>query len=360
MAVRVLEVMGGSTGGIGRHVAELVAGLDSPDLAVDVAAPPGLSIPMPKTPLPLDVPKRPAPGVLPARTALRRLVAAGRYDVIHTHGLRASLLGLQGASSRPVVATLHNLIRPEISGPIRSVLFRRGEKAVVRRAAHVFAVSEEMASELRRYASDVHKVEVLPIGIARPAATREPKEVRLELDALDRPLIVAVARLARQKALDVLLKAVARVDGAVLAIVGDGALRAELVDLAEELGITDRVRFLGWREQVGDYVVAADVFALSSTWEARALAAQEAILCGTPVVSTDVGGMPELIEDRVSGRLVPPNDAAALATALAETLADAEGAALFARRARDRLASAYSGATMLERVRAEYMRWADA
>jgi glycosyltransferase involved in cell wall biosynthesis len=114
------------------------------------------------------------------------------------------------------------------------------------------------------------------------------------------------------------------------------------------------VSFLGFRPDVADHIAAADAFSLSSLWEGVPLAAQEAILLGTPVVGTDVGGMRELISNKVSGRLVPPGDPVALAAALDEVLSSPERAAAYARAARDGLHERFSTDAMLERLREAY------
>jgi glycosyltransferase involved in cell wall biosynthesis len=359
MSIRALEVMGRSTGGVGRHVAALAAGLDGDEVAVEIAAPPATMIPMPKPVLALEIPKRPGVAALKALGDLREIIEEGGFQVLHGHGLRASLVTLRAAGPLPVVATLHNLVHPETSGRMGDVLFRRGEGAVLRGARHVFAVSEEMVEELAsRAPADAHKVELLRIGLPAPLVVRSREQVRSELGVDGKPLVVTVARLAPQKALDVLIDAVARLEDVALAIVGNGQLEDELRARARSLGIAERVHFVGWTPQVGDYLGAADLFALSSTWEARALAVQEAILADVPVVATDVGGLPELVTDRDSGRLVPPNDAAALAEAMRETLAAPDEARLYAQRARERLAASYSDAEMLATVRRVYLELA--
>lgn len=361
MTIRVLQVLGRSAGGIGRHVATLVDGLDGPDLLIEVAAPTDLGVEMPKATIPVDIPKSAGLGLLAAGSALRRTLAGGKWDVVHAHGLRAGLVTLRAADeSVPVIVTLHNLIRPEISGRMRSLLYRRGETSIVHRAQKVFAVSAEMESVLRsRAPAHAHKVDLLPIGLPQPEAKRSASAVRSELGVSNgTPLVLTVARLVPQKALHVLLEALARTREPVLVVAGEGRLRPDLEQRARSLEVSDRVRFLGARSDVGDLLAAADVFALSSTWEARALAAQEAILARVPVVSTDVGGMPELVEDNVSGRLVPANDPQALAEAIEDVLKDPEKARAFAARARDALTSSYSAADMLGRVRAEYVRLA--
>jgi glycosyltransferase involved in cell wall biosynthesis len=114
------------------------------------------------------------------------------------------------------------------------------------------------------------------------------------------------------------------------------------------------VRWLGWRDDSEEWLNAADVFGLSSNWEGVPLAAQEAIILGTPVVATDVGGMPELIEDRSSGRLVPKGDPHALADALYEVLSHPSTAKRYADRAVADLRRKFSTDQMLARLRGAY------
>ncbi len=361
MTVAVLEVMSYSAGGIGRHVASLVSGLDGDELHLDIAAPPDGTVPMPKGVQPLEIPARPGPRFTRSVRQLEELLEG--YSVAHAHGLRAGIAAVRaaGAGTR-VIVTLHNLVRPETSGWVGALVGRRAETACMKGADRVFAVSEEMAAVLRRRAP-VHaaKVELLRIGLPEPVALRPRAEVRSELGIGERdPLVLTVARLAPQKALDVLIDAIARLDSVNLAIVGGGPLEASLAEHARKRGTAERIRFLGWRDDVGEYLGAADVFALSSTWEARALAAQEAIMAGLPVVSSDVGGMSELITDGVSGRLVPPGDASALADAIAEVLGSPDRGRGLAERARLDLTAGYSNAAMLARVRAEYLGSTDA
>ncbi|HYY44305.1 MAG TPA: glycosyltransferase, partial [Actinomycetota bacterium] len=168
-------------------------------------------------------------------------------------------------------------------------------------------------------------------------------------------IVVTVARLVPQKALDVLLAAVALLpDDVHLAIVGDGRLRGELETHARASGIAPRAHFLGYKPDAADYVAAADVFCLSSVWEAVPLAAQEAVLLGVPVVATDVGGLRELVEDGTSGRLTAPKDPQALASALKEVLFDPRIARTYAHRALEDYVARFSRARMLQDLAAIY------
>jgi glycosyltransferase involved in cell wall biosynthesis len=358
---RVLQVLPRSAGGIGRHVAEIVRGLDGSDgLVIDVAAPHDLVVDLPKTPIRLDIPDAPTGSHLAVVGRLRRLISANGYDVVHGHGLRASIdAGLAARSSRvPMLATVHNLVQPEIAGRLRAPFYRWAEPFVVRLATRTFAPSEEIAEALRSAVPNLaERVEVLLLSPgAPPRPQRSGDEVREELELGSRPIVITVSRLAPQKDIPTLLRAVVQIPELVLVVVGEGPDREAVTDLTQQLGIAERTRFVGYRNDVVDLVSAADVFCLSSVWEARALAAQEAILLGVPVVSTDVGGMAELIEDGVSGRLVPKGDSAALGDALADLLASAELRTRFATEARRRLEAAASPGAMLDRLRDAYTK----
>ena len=359
-ARRVLQVLGQSAGGVGRHVAEVTRALDDGErLVIDIVAPPDLLVPMPKAPLPVAIPDGPLRGHLSAVRAITRLLRSGGYDLLHAHGLRAGTDGVLAArrAGVPAVVTLHNLLMPDIAGGFRARAFGWVEPFVVRSSVRTFVPSSEMSAYL---ASKVPagRVEVLYAGTGEPPVLAGSRaEVRDELGmSPDGRLIVSVARLHPQKALHVLLDALASLPAdVILAIVGEGPLRADLERSAEGLGIRDRVHFLGYRDDAADYIAAADVFCLSSLWEAVPLAAQEAVLLEVPVVSTDVGGLSELIEDGVSGRLVPKNDARALAKALEETMSDGGLRRRFVAAARAHYGTHFSREAILHRLRRVYL-----
>ncbi|HWC14372.1 MAG TPA: glycosyltransferase family 4 protein [Actinomycetota bacterium] len=356
---RVLQVMGRSAGGIARHVAQVTAALDGTDgLTIDIACPADLPLAMPKQAIRVEIPDGPAGGHGRVVKQLRRLSA--NYDVVHAHGLRAGIdagMAARNGRARSLV-TVHNLVRAEISGELRAALYRRAEAVAVRLNDHTFAVSQDIARHLRRsIAARAESIEVLYLGIGdAPVVERDPVEVRAELGlAPEAPLVVSVARLAPQKSLGVLLRAIDRLDGNVsLAIVGEGPLRSDLERDVGDLSLGRRVHLLGFRRDVADWIAAADVFALSSIWEGVPLAAQEAILLGTPIVATDVGGMRELIANKVSGRLCPPGDPEAIAAALEEVLTDRERAVTYATAAAASLRTRFSTEAMLRRLREAY------
>ncbi|CAA7619905.1 glycosyltransferase [Magnetospirillum sp. UT-4] len=134
------------------------------------------------------------------------------------------------------------------------------------------------------------------------------------------PLIVALGRLHRNKAFDVLIKAVAAVPDVYLWIAGEGPLRGELEALASHLGAISRVRFLGWRDDVAALYAAADLFVCPSRHEPLGNVVIEAWAQGVPVVAAASQGPTQLITDGIDGILVPVDDAAAMGLAIRRVL----------------------------------------
>ena len=137
-------------------------------------------------------------------------------------------------------------------------------------------------------------------------------------------MLAFAGRITRQKALEVALDAVARVEGVSLLIAGDGPDLPEVRREASERGLDGRVRFLGPLDRDGVLTLfrAADASVLSSSWENFPHTVVEALAVGTPVLATAVGGVPELVRDEENGLLVPAGDGDALAVAIRRFFAE--------------------------------------
>ncbi|MGH2779282.1 MAG: glycosyltransferase family 4 protein [Actinomycetota bacterium] len=357
--LNVLQVLGRSAGGIARHVAQITAALDSEMMRVDVAGPPDLPVTMPKPVIPLDIPNGPL-GHSGVVGRLKSYLRQGHYDVVHAHGLRAGIDAALAARPLeiPSFLTVHNLVRPDVSGRTKAALYKWAEPLSVRLNTHSFAVSEDIARHLRSMSpKTANKIEVLYLGIGDPPEiAKTAAQVRKEADVDDNArMIVTASRLSSQKALPVMLSALSMLrDDIVLMVLGEGPDEERLETMALAMGLGRRVRWLGWRDDIADFIAAADVFCLSSNWEGVPLAAQEAVLLGTPIVSTDVGGMSELVADHRSGRLVPKGDAAALAGALNEVLSSPETAERYIAQAVMDVRRRFSTDRMLARLRDAY------
>jgi glycosyltransferase involved in cell wall biosynthesis len=329
----VLQLLGPSTGGIRRHVVELARRLGERGWESPIAGPAGVLGDLRSLDHVVPVPAAPTPTLVAARRALRAAVAASGADVVHAHGLKAGWLATLAGLDRPVVVTVHNLVLDEAAGR-QAGLLRALEARLPRRADAVIAVSPAIAERFAGLPGAERVRVARPVGPV-PTPTRTPAEVRAGLDvAPDAPLIVTVARLHPQKDLPTLVRAAValreRVPGVRVVVVGVGPDQGALTDLTKQLGVDDTVVLAGPSPDAADEMGAADVVAMCSLWESGPLVVAEALQLGRPVVATPVGFVPDLIEDGVSGRIVPVGDAPALAAALGDVLADPSGAARLA------------------------------
>lgn len=266
--------------------------------------------------------------VLRAAWRLRREISAFRPDIINAHLQPAELcarLALLGTrrSSPPLVITKHNL---KIFGglPGKNTLARWA----ARRAGALICVSEAVkalsdgngcSSAAGRSVTIHNAIDLAPYDGRFRA---ESEVIRREWGMPARQVVIGTAgRLLPVKAFHVLIEAFATYSkrtnlGARLVILGRGILRDELEELAQSLGIREKVIFAGFREDMPAVMGAIDVFALTSDSEGLPTAVLEAMAAGKPVVATRVGGVPELVEDGATGKLVPPRDPGAVAEAL--------------------------------------------
>jgi len=265
---------------------------------------------------------------------LRRLLAAWRPDVAHAHGLRAgALTAVALAFVRPtvyyprpaLVVTVHNA---PAAGGATGAVYRVLERIVAVRADSVLCVSPDLEERMRAAGARRVGRALVPAAVPAEASAETPAEASAARPlpgepAPDRPLVLAVGRLAPQKGFGTLLEAAAgwrdlRPEP-LLVIAGDGPLEASLKSQAARLGLD--TRFAGHRDDIPALLAAAAVFVLPSTWEGQPLILQEALRAGVPIVATRVGGTPVLTGEDAAV-LVPPGDARRLADAVRAVLTD--------------------------------------
>ncbi|MGH7769639.1 MAG: glycosyltransferase family 4 protein [Candidatus Binatia bacterium] len=262
------------------------------------------------------------------------LMRRERPHIVHTHTAKAGLLGRLAArlAGVPVIVhTFHGHVLHGYYGPVKNRLLRRMERSLASFTDRLVTVSEEVKKDLVGYdVAATEKITIIPLGFDLEPFFSSPirrGEFRHEIGlGGEIRLVGIVGRIFPIKNhrlfLDAAAKIAAENPAVRFVIVGDGALRPALERQAKELCIADRVLFTGWRRDLPRIYADLDVLAVSSDNEGTPVSAIEAMAAGCPVVATRVGGLPDLIEDRRTGRLVPPRDTAALATAVLELLGD--------------------------------------
>jgi glycosyltransferase involved in cell wall biosynthesis len=398
--LRVAYVLGTAAGGTARHAGLLAEGCRRAGLAVmaigpagsraaftaGIASLPGAAPLAPATPAPglglgpghpapgpasaaaapapiayhrVEIGVRPRPGRdLAALAALARVLHRAGPDAVHAHGLRAGAFAAAALwpgrpARRPaLIVTVHNA--PPAARGSRAV-YAGLELICARRADMLLCASADLAARLRRRgAARVAEFDV-PASPAPPPAAADVARARADLGPPGRPAVLSVGRLTEQKGLDILLAAARRwqerVPAPVLAIAGEGPLGAGLAAAARQAGVD--LALLGQRDDVPALLAAADVIAVPSRWEARALVVQEAMAAGRPIVATRVGGIPALTGEDAA-ILIPPGDERQLADAVLAVLDDPARAARLAAAARERAATLPGPADAVAAVLAVY------
>lgn len=298
---------------------------------------------------------------------LVRLVRDERIDLVHAHLTSAAIWGTIASrlTGRPCVVTLHVLPLEGHAGT-RSGLRERLMNLLLRRwSAGVIAVSGAVRGAYVRAARiDPSKIAVVHNGVdcdAFAPDSRRRSAARRQLGLGPGAMAVLTVSVLREgKGLDVLLQAartvVAAVPDAVFLVAGDGPSSEGLRACAADLGLSDRLRWLGFRRDVPEMLAAADLFVLPTLRDALPTALLEAMAAGLAVIASDTGGIPEIVEAPGLGRLVPPSDPEALAGAIIHLLRRPEERAAMGAAARDHIRARFSTRAWIERLEEVYGR----
>ncbi len=329
--IRVVEVLAtGTNGGAQEHVFGLLTRLDPSRYDVHVVSlSPGSSVrKLERHGVPVTVIDEPDDAIVTG--ALAALLTDLRPEVLHNHMYRAELVGTRAAIAlgevghlRPyVVSTVH-------SSRIRSEEDRRVLHSLTPRMDQLIAVSRSIVEKLHHEGRDSAPIALIHNGVDLERYDHQGPCCTLRDDyglPPEGPIVGVVARLEAEKGHPTLLEAwptvLAAFPDASLLVVGEGSRREALETMAAELGIADRVVFTGRRDDVPAVTAALDVAVLPSYREALGLTILEAMALSRPVVASNVGGIPEMIEDGITGLLVPPHDPDALASAIIRLLRD--------------------------------------
>lgn len=272
---------------------------------------------------------------------LSRTLRRDQIDVLHTHSVGSNFYGRLAAAAAPrtkVVTTVHTDVSVTLSGEGGGVMRKTGVR--IRQALDLrmasfsdafIAVSGPVMSALVKKGIPVENMRTIPNGIEDSLSERYSRSdgvgERRELCALfgagqelPHPLLMSVGRLNKVKNYEVLIRSMEivlkKLPDARLVMIGDGPQKAHLDQLINSLGLQTKVKLAGWREGAGRFLRWADVFVLSSRYEGHPITALEAMYFKKPLVFTEVGGLPELVQTGVNGALVAPDDPVALSEAL--------------------------------------------
>ncbi len=266
--------------------------------------------------------------VLATVVRIRRRFA---FDLIDAHfsypdGMAAWLLGK--VFRRPVTVTLRGTIVP-----LSRFRLRRMQMIwTLRGVSRIFAVSESLKAVAVGLGIPASKIRVIPNGVDNAVFAPQPRaEARRELGLpVDRRVLLSVGALSprkgHQRVIEVLPRLLAAHPDLLYVVVGGGGVEGDtgpqLARLIEQYGLGEHVRLAGARPhaEIARWLAAADLFCLATSNEGRANVILEALACGVPVVTTDVGGNREGLRDGLDGLLIPPSDPAALLDALGQAL----------------------------------------
>lgn len=295
--------------------------------------------------------------------------------IVHTHMAKAGLLGRLAAAAynltrgraprARVVHTYHGHVLDGYFSPFMTKVFIGLERQLARVSDAIIAISPAIRADLLhtyRIGTEA-QYRIVPLGFdlapfaAVDAAARSAARHSLDLpDGV--PVVSTVGRLTAIKQHHLFLDVVRRLaeshPAIVALIAGDGELRAELEAAARQMGIAGNVRFLGWRRDLATIYAATDVLLLTSRNEGTPVALIEAMASGVPGVSTDVGGVKDVIDSAEVGLLAPYDDGAGLAAAAHGLLADANRRAAMGARARDRVVARYGVERLIADIAAVY------
>jgi glycosyltransferase involved in cell wall biosynthesis len=268
--------------------------------------------------VPLTVPRR---GYLRERSLIQDLCRSRGVNIVHTHGYRSDIVGGHAGheSNVPIVTTVHGFT----GGGWKNRGYEALQRFVFRRFDAVVAVSRPQADELRSSGVPARRLHIVPNALAPHAAPLSRPDARRALNLPANGVLAGwVGRVSREKGVDVFIDALSSLTDRAIqgAIFGDGPERGIEAARAESIA-PGRFLWLGAVPDAARYFAAFDLFILSSRAEGLPMVLLEAMAAGTPIVTTNVGGIPDLLSP-AEGVLVAPDDPEALAAAIRATLDD--------------------------------------
>ncbi|WP_025680384.1 glycosyltransferase family 4 protein [Paenibacillus massiliensis] len=283
------------------------------------------------------------------------------YDLVHAHHPIAGLAMKAVFPDTPLIQTTHSSYERELilngkiveGGPEHQFLISI-YRELERKTDRMLTVSGSFRNYMSPYVDHHERIQIIPNGYDE----RRFKPIPHENDVAQ---LITVCRLVPAKGIDTLLKACAELKKRgvdyVLHIIGDGPIRPELEQMAQDLGIYNETIFYGYTLHPEEFMPFFDIFVLPSRAEAFGSVFAEAALSCLALVGTNVGGIPEQIEDGINGLLVPPEDEVALAEAMEKVIVDPSYRYELARSACEKAKSNYSLSRAVHELKKLYLEF---
>lgn len=340
-------------GGAERVVTILADRLAARGHTIGLAAPHGAldadMVGIPHTRMTLREDGRAVMGAMRSTISLTSAIRGFDPDVVHAQNVKSAVTARAGATlargrRRPaILATFHGVLPAE---------YRRAAK-LLRSADHVACVSSDLLARILAAGLPATRASLIrnAIDLAPPLTDERHAALDRELELAGAPTVAIVGRLVPQKAHERFLRAADVVSRTVpearFLIVGEGPRRESIERSIQAAGLGDRVRLTGRRSDAREIIARAQVLVFSSEWEGLSIAALEALAAGTPVISTDVQGMRELLAGG-AGAIVPLDDGTGLGKRIAVLLADQAEQAAMGRTGRELIEREFSLNGMVE------------
>ena len=292
---------------------------------------------------------------------LAKMLKKNNIDIVHTHNptnwlygtIAAKLAGISVIHTEHTTSDYHNyhVKRWELIERVLSIFTTK-----------ITTVSESVKMHMVKNSKiNASKIKVVYNAIKAEEFNKsvDEKKIRASLYLQKNDVVIGnIARFYENKDHRTLLEAfkliLKQVPNVYLLLIGDGPLRNEMGEIAKNLKIKDSVKFLGNRRNIAEILRIMDVFVLSSKREGLPMVLLEAMTSGVPIVATDVDGNSELIVDKKTGFIVPPNSPKFLSNAVVQVLADKEKAIKMASRGRDFVREHFSLISMIEKYERIY------
>lgn len=258
---------------------------------------------------------------------LKELLREHNIDILHCHGYKADTIGF--LTSRLIKVRLVSTCHGWWPNTPKLKFYDFIDTTVLNFFDKIVAVSPQIRTNLAKRKINPSKLEVIQNGIDinRFDIWGDRERIKKELGINKGDFVVgSVGRLSSEKGLTYLLEAASKIKAAArdvsFVIVGEGDMKQDLIDYAKELKISDKVIFTGYREDVDRIFSVFDVFVMPSLTEGLPLALLEAMAAGKPVIASNVGGIPTVIEDGKTGILVEPRDVAGIEKTITDLIND--------------------------------------